>query len=104
MGSSPEWTVRQFLAGVHDRSVEKLVGLQRRCRVRCRHARSGPRKSGHRAEFEAELAMGPESIDIDVNSRRPRRGRDDGRRGKLHHRRQAVLAGDHAAFDMNLTV
>ena len=69
MGSSPESTVRNFLAAFTDRSVEKLVGFFSDDAV----FDAGPRgvhrgKAAIRSEFEAELAMGFESINIDVNS------------------------------------
>src|SRR5258707_13880866 len=69
MGSSPGSVVRNFLAVFTDRSVDKLVGFFTDDAV----FDCGPRgvhrgKEAIRSEFEAELAMGFESIKIDVNS------------------------------------
>jgi limonene-1,2-epoxide hydrolase len=69
MGNSPESVVRNFLAAFTDRSVDKLVGFFSDDAVFF----DGPRgvhrgKDAIRSEFEAELAMGFESIKIDVHS------------------------------------
>ena len=69
MGNSPESTVRNFLAAFTDRNVDELVGFFSDDAVFI----DGPRglhrgKQAIRSEFEAELAMGFESIKIDVNS------------------------------------
>jgi limonene-1,2-epoxide hydrolase len=69
MGNSPESIVRDFLAAFTDRNVDKLVGFFSDDAVFF----DGPRgvhrgKETIRSEFEAELAMGFESIKIDVNS------------------------------------
>ncbi len=69
MGSSPESVVRDFLAAFTDRSVEKLVGFFTNDAV----FDCGPRgvhrgTEAIRSEFEAEFAMGFESIKIDVKS------------------------------------
>ena len=69
MGSSPESVVRNFLAAFTDRNVDELAGFFSDDAVFI----DGPRgvhrgKEAIRSEFEAELAMGFESIKIDVNS------------------------------------
>jgi limonene-1,2-epoxide hydrolase len=69
MSDSPESVVRKFLAAFTDRNVDVLVGFFSDDAVFI----DGPRgvhrgKEAIRSEFEAELAMGFESIKIDVNS------------------------------------
>ena len=69
MGNSPESVVRNFLAAFTDRNVDELAGFFSDDAVFI----DGPRgvhrgKEAIRSEFEAELAMGFESIKIDVNS------------------------------------
>ena len=69
MSDSPESVVRKFLAAFTDRNVDELVGFFSDDAVFI----DGPRgvhrgKEAIRSEFEAELAMGFESIKIDVNS------------------------------------
>jgi limonene-1,2-epoxide hydrolase len=69
MGNSQESVVRNFLAAFTDRNVDELVGFFSDDAVFI----DGPRgvhrgKEAIKSEFEAELAMGFESIKIDVNS------------------------------------
>ncbi len=69
MSDSPESVVRNFLAAFTDRNVDELVGFFSDDAVFI----DGPRgvhrgKEAIRFEFEAELAMGFETIKIDVNS------------------------------------
>lgn len=67
--SSPESTVRNFIASFTDRNVDTLVGFFTDDAV----FDCGPRgvhrgKDAIRSEFDAEFAMGFESIKIDVIS------------------------------------
>lgn len=69
MGNSPESTVRNFLASFTSRNVDDLVAYFSDDAVFI----DGPRgvhrgRDAIRSEFDAELSMGFESIEIDVNS------------------------------------